>query len=746
MNSASLANRRGAIWALPLAVLLAAAGLMVSDLGGIASRLAAMQFDSYQYLRPRPYEDPGPKTTLTVRTLQIDSASIAKFGPWPWPTATLAKLTDELKAQGAAIVVFAFPLDKQDAASPQQLAASLPPGPGTDLARTALARLPSPDDALVHAMGQLRTVTGFALRPTQGGLDPGPQTEITIDGPESASNALREYDFASAALPRIEKASAGIGALNLSPDADGKLRAIPMAYRWKDKIVPSLEAETMRLAAGQPAITLRAQSGGLPVIDGGTRFSAIKSGLIDVPLRKDGALAVYFSGPRSEREISPAALDAGTLGAGTLKNAIVYIASPDSVFETPAGPRSEAEIRAEAMENILLGTALKVPAGLTAQLILLAVTGIGLIFLFVRFGALWAGLFAGAVIFAIQAFTWDMFASTQVLLDSTTPSFALGFAFLAGLAARSVEFLRARTELRSAFADALAPSALDKIARQPALLKLDGETRNVTYLSCGVRDYAELSESFRDDAAGFTRMMRSALMPLVKEVFGQGGTIDHYSGEGFTAFWNAPLDDGEHAIHACEAANRMTIALARVNEQLAGERRLDGTAFKPIEIGIAVTTGPAIAGGFGDSGRMAYSVTGDCTALAESIRALSQQYGPAVIVSDDTRKAAERGFAFLEVDYLVIGSRAEPVKLYAMLGNPLMRASPKFRAMATFHEHIFNSLHTQQWEKTRELIDQCRKLSGASQKMYDLHLKRVEYFETNPPGADWDGAFRPVLK
>ena len=132
--------------------------------------------------------------------------------------------------------------------------------------------------------------------------------------------------------------------------------------------------------------------------------------------------------------------------------------------------------------------------------------------------------------------------------------------------------------------------------------------------------------------------------------------------------------------------------------------------------------------------------------MAERIRTQSGQYGPAIIVSDDTRKAAERGFAFLEVDFIACGPRDEPVKLYAMLGNPLVRASPKFRALATFHEHIFQSLRTQQWDKTRELIDQCRKLSGASQKLYDLHLARIGYFEEHPPGADWDGAFRPILK
>ena len=81
-----------------------------------------------------------------------------------------------------------------------------------------------------------------------------------------------------------------------------------------------------------------------------------------------------------------------------------------------------------------------------------------------------------------------------------------------------------------------------------------------------------------------------------------------------------------------------------------------------------------------------------------------------------------------------------------MLGSPVMRASPKFRALLTFHDHIFQSLRTQQWDKARELIEQCRKLSGASQKLYDLHLARIAYFQDNPPGENWDGAFRPILR
>jgi adenylate cyclase len=735
-----------AIWALPLAVLAAMLALVAADIGGSATRLRGIQFDSFQYLHPRLYQDSRAKTGLAVRTLDIDAASVARFGRWPWPPGVLARLTDELKAEGAAIIVFAMPLDMTDASSPQRLAAQLPPGPGNDEARAALAHLPSPDDAFAASLKSIRAVTGFTLRDTPGDRAPTIHTQIDVEGPQQPFARTPSFSFAQGALGSVQAASAGTGALNLVPDRDGKVRSVPIVFLLDGKPVPSLDAEAMRLASLRSGITIRADDAGTPFLEPRDRIASVKAGLLEAPLRPDGALTIYFSGDRPERRISAAALDEGHIAAARIKDAIIYIAGTAAMWDTPNGPRNEAEIRAEAMENILLGQSLKPATGLLAELILIAVAGFGMIFLLVRAGALWAGAFTAGVILAIQAFSWFMFTSSGTLLSSANATFALVVVFAAGLSARSMEIVRTRAELRRAFADALAPETLDRIARNPALLKLDGETRNVSYLSCGVRGYAKLAASFAEDPADFTRLMRSVLAPLVEEASRQGGTIDNHSGEGFSAFWNAPLDDAEHAIHACEAANRMTIALAQVNEQLAQERRHDGTAFEPVEIGIAVATGPAIAGSFGEKGRMAYSVTGDCSMLAERIRLLSPQYGPAVIVSDETRKASERGFAFLEVDFIAAGARDEPVKLFAMLGNPLMRASPKFRAMATFHDHIFESLHAQQWEKARELIEQCRKLSGASQKMYDLHLARIAWFEANPPGTDWDGAFRPILK
>lgn len=730
------------IWVVPLVMLAGAFVLIATDLGGLASRIRGVEFDTYQHIHPRAYEDPSATSGYAVRILDIDAASIAHFGAWPWSRTVLARLVTDLKSQGASIVVLAMPLDAPDPATPSLLASLLPNNPQTAPARTALAGIPAPDDTLAAALGGIRTVTGLTLG--ESGTD-APKLKPAIDASDALFARAPQFANAASALPRIEAASAGTGALNLRPDSDGKIRSMPLFFRLGRKPVPSLEAEVMRVASGKPEFSFRSQESGPLGLGNATLIGGVNAGAYDVPLRADGSLQIYYSGPQAERHVSAAALESGQ-PMPELKGAIVYIAPPDQMVATPDGVRNIADVRAEVMENILLGTPLKPVSSIYAELVFLGIVGIGLVVLFARASIWWAGGAALLAIAGAQIFTWFLFTNAHILLDSVNPSWALAVAFLGGVAARSYDVARARTRLRGSFADTLPPSTIDAIARMPDLLKLEGETRTVTCLSCGLRRYGALAQSFSDDPVGFTRLINTTMAPLIEDAVGHGGMIGRFDGESFTAYWNAPLDDSEHAIRACEAANRMTVTLAEVNEQLGHERRFDGTAFEAIEIGIGISTGSAVAGGFTALGHTTYTINGDSTGFADRIRVLSAQYGPAVVVSEETRKTAQRGFAFLEVDFIAEGPKDEPVRLYAMLGNPLVRASPKFRALETFHDHIFQSVQTQQWEKARGLIEQCRKLSGASPKMYDLHMARLAYYETHPPGTEWDGAFRQIVK
>ena len=572
------------------------------------------------------------------------------------------------------------------------------------------------------------------------------KNDVQKSGESNAFAQIPDFTKTSAPLAAFENAAGGLGALNLVPDSDGKVRKVQLVYRLNKTIVPSLSAEALRLSQGAPNITVRAEDAGRDLF-AGAGISAVEAGNVQVPGERDGSMWVYYSGERAQRNISAAALDTGGIAPDRLKDAVVFIGSRGDVVQTPDGARTAASVHAEALENMLYGVHLLRPSSaLMAELVFLGVVGLALVFLFARASLIWPGALTIVAIAGAGYLSWWLFSTSHVLLDALSPGLSLAFVFAAGAITRGLAVGRARARLKSAFGEALPAGAVDQIARRPALLKLEGEVRTVSYLDCGIRGFVGVAESFRDDPAGFTNLMGRVLTPLIEVALAKGATLDRMNTDGFTCFWNAPLDDPEHAIHACETASRMTEVVAELNDALSRERRFDGMALQPVEIGIGISTGTAVAGGFGAHGRSVYSVTGDCTLLAERIQALSAQYGPAIIVSEDTRKGAERGFAFLEVDYIAAGPRDEPVKLYAVLGNPLVRASPKFRALATFHEHIFQSLRTQQWEKTRGLIDQCRKLSGASQKLYDLHLARIAYFEDNPPGPDWDGAFRPILK
>ena len=743
----SLRDRPVAVWAFPLAMLGVALFLLGTDVGGVALWLRGALFDAYQVSHPRTYEDTSERGGHSVRVLDIDAASVERFGPWPWPHATLAQLVNGLKAQGASVVVFTNSFDKPDPASPKNLLGLVPPGPTFDSARVALEHMPSPDSALASALAGVRTVTGFTLGDAMPVRTLTLKSAVAWSGTADPFRRVRAFDQASGSQPDIETASAGVGAINLAFDSDGKMRRMPLVFRLRDKNVPSLDAEVLRLAEGKTAITLKSDDGNSGFFGGTPGVAAVETAGGELATAPDGSFWIAYSGPRPERNVSAAALADKSLAPNTLRGAIVYIGAPDDLVDTPSGLRPVAEVHAEAAENLLLGTVLRRPASAElAELICLALFGLACVFVFARLGVRWAGLFVVCAIAGVGYVSWRLYTSEHVLFDALGLNLGLAAVWLGGASARGWEIARLRSKLRLAFTDMLPARTIDLIARNPHLMKLEGESRTVTYMACGVRGFAELSASFRGDPAAFTSLLQRVLEPLMNQALNHGGAIDKLTTEGFTAFWNAPLDDPEHSIHACEAATGMMEAIAKTNEIITHERRIDGVALSPVEIGIGISTGPAIAGGFKAHGRTAYSVNGDCAMLAQRVQQASTQYGPAVIVSEDTRKSSERGFAFLEVDYIAMGSHDEPVKLYAMLGNPVMRASPKFRALATFHDHIFQSLRAQQWQKARELIDQCRKLSGASQKLYDLHLARVAYFEDNPPNPDWDGAFRPILK
>src|SRR5258706_14611999 len=188
----------------------------------------------------------------------------------------------------------------------------------------------------------------------------------------------------------------------------------------------------------------------------------------------------------------------------------------------------------------------------------------------------------------------------------------------------------------------LPQKVLRGVRRAPKLLDLAAETRNRPLLVCRIRGFAAIVQSFASDPEGLSRLVRRALTPMVQAVHDRGGTIDRIVPGGLTAFFNAPLDDPDHAIHGCEAALSILNSMEKVNRVLEQGRHPDGTPFDSIGIGIGLNTGPGIVGNFGTESEPDYAATGHAVAGADELEKLSTNSGTAILVAHSTRPLPER--------------------------------------------------------------------------------------------------------
>ena len=101
---------------LTVALLASAVALRIADPDPIG-RLRLSVFDSYLALAPRPL-DPA----LPVRIVDIDEASLAAVGQWPWPRTHLARIIAALKQAGARTISLDLILAEPDRLSPSEFA------------------------------------------------------------------------------------------------------------------------------------------------------------------------------------------------------------------------------------------------------------------------------------------------------------------------------------------------------------------------------------------------------------------------------------------------------------------------------------------------------------------------------------------------------------------------------------------------------------------------------------------------
>jgi adenylate cyclase len=447
-------------------------------------------------------------------------------------------------------------------------------------------------------------------------------------------------------LPALTEAGAGFGYTSVLLDGDGVLRRLPP---WPDGFAARL-AEAAGLSA--PAVPERAfiQSFG--------------------PSRTYPTIS-YYQALDPESFLPPGALKDRIVIVGlSLQSAPTVSEGGADAYATSWTPRSGrlvpgAEIQATILDNLvhrLYVTPAPAPAVLAAILAAVALAAVA-----VWRGTGWRTLAGSALaVAAIVVGSAILLRYGRVYL----PPLATALAFAAVAAAQGAQDYAAERRLRRnvtrAFGQYLSPALVEKLASDPSRLRLGGEKRTLTILFCDVRGFTTIAEGLKDDPERLTSLINRLLNPLSEAVLDAGGTIDKYIGDAIMAFWNAPLDDPDHAVHAVEAALAMLAALGPLNRELAEEAAREGREPIAFGIGIGINTGDCVVGNMGSDRRFDYSALGDAVNLAARLEGRTRDYDLSLLIGDATARLVAGRFDLAEVDRITVKGKSEPVTVWTV--------------------------------------------------------------------------------
>lgn len=721
-------------------IVLASALLLRSIDPAALVRVRDFAFDTYQRMQPRAYSIETP-----VRIVDIDEAALAEFGQWPWPRTIVARLIDKLTEMGAAVIAFDAVFAEPDRSSLSRMVRDLVAYTDPETVQKLAAALQDNDQVMADAMAQSRVVLGFGFD-LKGGQRPPRKFHGVAFAGDDPSQFLPLQAGVVKPLDILEAAAKGNGSVNTDIESV-VVRRVPMLFRvaGQEGLFPALSIEALRVVQEANSYVIKSSGASGELAFGErTGIVAIKTGNLEVPTDARGRVTLYDTGHRDERFVSARSILAGEAPADRIEGNVVFVGtSAIGLKDLRNTPVQDAvpgvEVHAQLAEQMIEQKFLARPDFADgAEFLYLLAIGLLFVWLLPRLSASRMAVVAVLFIAIGVLVPWFAFARYQLLFDPLYPPVTLAAIYIAGSVTAFMRTERERSQIRNAFGLYLSPDIVEQLARNPRLLQLGGEQREITVMFTDVRGFTTISEQF--DPQGLTRFMNRFLTPMTDLILGGRGTIDKYMGDAIMAFWNAPLPVPDHAAHACDVALAMQARLKELNDEWRAESLAEGREHIAVNIGIGLNTGPASVGNFGSAQRFTYSCLGDDVNLASRLESQCKAYGVGIIVGAKTQMQVGE-YATVELDRVMVKGRTEPERIFALLGNAGLAQSAGYRALVDRQAAFLQEYRAGRFTEALELIGACQAAAAAidwQQGYYEMMARRIDTLILDPP-SNWTG-------
>ena len=357
-------------------------------------------------------------------------------------------------------------------------------------------------------------------------------------------------------------------------------------------------------------------------------------------------------------------IDHADLDWSSVKGKIVFIGATftGSTFVlTPNGLKNPHDIMAMSTETLLSGKYITRPDWLPKLEWIGFILGLlAFVLIIPRVGLLWSAvlLFGAYIDIALSAgYLWH---SKMIITDWSYIAIAMTIVWTHLIYNNFARENRLKLQIKKQFEHYLEPKMVKKLQQNPDLLKLGGETKELTFLFCDIRGFTPLSEKYQKNPAELTKVINRFLTPMTEIIMRNGGTIDKYMGDCIMAFWNAPIDTPKHKELAITSALEMMDKLDYLNNMNGfGDQN-------KINIGIGINTGKCIVGNMGSKQRFDYSVIGDPVNLASRLEGVSKNYDATLVVGEDTYRDISTLYNFKLLDEVQVKGKSNKVSIYTI--------------------------------------------------------------------------------
>ena len=677
--------------------------------------------------------------------LDIDEASLAEAGRWPWSRDRMAKLLDRLFdhykiAVLGFDVVFAEPDDSSGLKSLEGLARKeLREDPAFQGALKGLRGTLDYDHRFAQAMANRPVVLGYyftnlANARTSGAL---PEPVLPAGAFGGRNLAITTWNGFGANRPEYQRNAAGAGHFVPLVDFDGISRRVPMLVEYQGAYYESLSLAIVRQLLGKPPLVPGYEDDGSTGRDyGGLEWLDLQTprGAVRIPVDESAATLIPYRGAQgSYRYLSIADALAGRLPVEALQGKIVIVGTTTpglmDLRATPvAATYPGVEIHANLVAGMLDGQIKHKPSYvLGAEVLLILVCGIALSLLLPLCSPLVATVLSGGVLAGVTALNLSLWQSGLLMplasaLLLVIALYALGMSWGYFVESRSKRLF---TEL---FGQYVPPELVDEMARDPERYSMEGRNEELTVLFSDVRSFTTISEGL--DPKELAQLMNEYLGAMTAVVRRNRGTLDKYIGDAIMAFWGAPVVDAEHARHAVLTALEMQRELRRLDEPFKAR------GWPVLHIGVGINTGMMTVGDMGSPVRKAYTVMGDAVNLGSRLEGITKQYGVGIVVSETTR-AKLKDFVFRELDCVRVKGKDKPVGIFEPLGLSGEVPSATLDELKLWNQAL-HAYRAQEWDQADVHLYNLQRLAPESY-LYQLYARRVDHCRQHPPGADWDG-------